>query len=251
MPIWRRRHAAFDARRGMAIGGDGDVGRLLHQRQLGGRLDHPAAAHDRGAGADLDAGQGAPKPVDGEEADRLLDPDRAGRAAVGENAGDGAQRILMLVPDADLGGDLQALADRGLLEMRRHDRRLAVARQDRGGQPLAPPPLDAGEIGHRRAGLDQQRGKPRLVHQPLRLGDAGEIVLAGDRNDVARHGLQPRRLGEQPIRCQRGDGGPRGAEHEVASVHRHGLEVNEQARLGKTGARGASGPSLICYGRSR
>ena len=38
--------------------------------------------------------------------------------------------------------------------------RLALAREDRGGQPLAAPPLHAGEIGHRRAGLDQQRAEP-------------------------------------------------------------------------------------------
>jgi hypothetical protein len=30
---------------GVAKGGDGDVGRLLHQRQLVRGFDHPAAAH--------------------------------------------------------------------------------------------------------------------------------------------------------------------------------------------------------------
>ena len=96
-----------------------------------GGLDHPAAAHDRRAGADLDARHGAPEAVDREEAHRLLDPDRRRHAAVAQDAGDGGERVLMLVPDADLGGNLEALADRGLLEMRGDDGSLALARQDR------------------------------------------------------------------------------------------------------------------------
>ena len=66
-------------------------------------------------------GQRAPQTVDGEEAHRLLDPDRAGEAAVAQEAGDGAQRVLVLVPDAHVGRHLEALADRGLLEMRGDD----------------------------------------------------------------------------------------------------------------------------------
>ena len=51
----RAGHAGLDARGEPAIGGEGDVGRGLHQRDLGGRLDHAAAADDR-IGADLARG---------------------------------------------------------------------------------------------------------------------------------------------------------------------------------------------------
>ena len=101
----------------MAIGGDGDVGRLLHQRQLVRRLDHPATAHDRVAGADLDARHRPAQAVHREETHRLLDPDRPGDAAIAQETGDALVRILMLVPDPHLGRDFQALADRRLLEL--------------------------------------------------------------------------------------------------------------------------------------
>src|SRR3546814_3791014 len=41
-------------RRGVAIGGHGDVGREAHQRDLRRRFDHPAPAHDRRAVDDGD-----------------------------------------------------------------------------------------------------------------------------------------------------------------------------------------------------
>jgi len=44
-----RGHPRLDPRRGVAIGGDGDVGGDLHQRDFGRRLVHPAPAHHRRA----------------------------------------------------------------------------------------------------------------------------------------------------------------------------------------------------------
>jgi hypothetical protein len=148
-------------------------------------------------------------------------PTGPGEAAIAQEAGDDAQRILVLVPDPDVGGDLQRLADRRLLEMGRDDARLAVAGEDRGGEALAAMPLDAGEIDHRRAGLDQDRGKALLPHQRLGAGDALLMLLARNRDHPAGHRRQrPRRLlGEQPRRaCQQGG---RAAHREEMAPARH------------------------------
>ena len=172
------RHAARDARRDVAIGGDGDVRCLLHERELGGRLHHAATAHHGRAVADIHARHGAPQAVHREESHGFLDGDRARHFAIAQDAGDGEQRILVLVPDAHFGGNLQALAHRGFFEVRRDDGDLALARQHGGGEPLAAPPVHAGEIDQRRAGLDEQRTDAQPAHERARLVDAREVFGA-------------------------------------------------------------------------
>ena len=128
------------------------------------RLDHPAAANDR-IGADVaQARKLLAKPVEDEEAVGLLEADRLRcDAALAEEVGDELQRLLVLVPGADLGGDRQALGDRRALEEGRDDDRIARRRNDRGGQPLGAPPLDAGEIVEARPGLDDDRADAVLA----------------------------------------------------------------------------------------
>ena len=129
------------------------------------------------------------------------------------------KRILILVPDPDVRRHLQALADRRLLEMRGHDAGLAACRDDRSGQPLAEMPVDAGEIDHRCAGLDQQCGKPGLDHQPLRPGDAGEMLVAGDRARRRRSSTQaraPAGRGAAPGRARQARPSRRLSQEEIA-----------------------------------
>ncbi len=191
-------HALLDPRIGMAVGGDGDVGRLLHQRELGGRLDHPAAADDGGGAAQLDPRNRLAEAVDREEADRLLDPDRPrGKLPVAKRGGDAPERILMLDPGAHLGRDSEALANRRLLEEGGEDDRLAVDREERGGEPLASPPLHSGEVIERGAGLDEDRAEAVPPHQRPRLFQSNEALRRADRSDVAGHRLQPRLGGGQ------------------------------------------------------
>ena len=213
----------------VAEGGDGDVRRLLHQRQLVRRLDHSAAAHDRSTWTDLDAAHGPAEAVHREETDRLLNADRAGDTAVAQEAGDALQRILVLVPGAHVRRDLQALADRRLLEMRGDDAGFTDRGDDEGGEALAPPPLHAREIGHGRTRLDQQRADPLLRHQPLRLGEALHVLVAGDGDDVPGHraqGLRGLALGEGPERDQ--GGRRRACCKEGSPVRLHALRLDRR-----------------------
>ena len=117
---------------GVAQRREHDVVGRLHQRELGRRLDHPAAADDRVGADDAHAGQLLLQAVEDEEAVGLLEPDRlAGDAALAQEVGDQLQRLLILVPGADLGRDRQAFGDRRLLEEGRDDDRVAVRRDDR------------------------------------------------------------------------------------------------------------------------
>ena len=115
-------------------------------------------------GADLDSGHGAPQAVDGEEAHRLLDPDRPGRP--GGRAGCRRPRR------ADPHARSRRAPRPATFRLSRTDGSskcgVTIAGspsrgQDRRGQPLAAPPLHAGEIGHRGAGLDQQRAEAVLA----------------------------------------------------------------------------------------
>ena len=120
------------------------------------RLDHPAAANDR-VGADDRAGPAAACCSRSRMKKRSVSSKPTGLrrdAALAEEVGDELQRLLILVPGADLGRDRQALGDRRPLEEGRDDDRVAVRRDDRGGQPLRAPPLDAGEIVEARPGFD-------------------------------------------------------------------------------------------------
>ena len=59
---------------------------------------------------------------------------------------DKLERLLVFLPGADLGRDLEHLFDARVFEEGRHDDRLALGRDGDSGQALAPPPADAGVI---------------------------------------------------------------------------------------------------------
>ena len=125
--------------------------------------------------------------------------DRPRDLAVAQDAGDGGERIFVFVPDAHFGRHAQAFAHRRFFEVRRDDGDVAFARHDGGGEPFAAPPLHAGEIHERCAGLDEQRADAELAHERAGLVDAREEFGALDGHDVARHRLERRRRvrGEQ------------------------------------------------------
>ena len=79
--------------RGVAIGGDGDVGRLLHQRQLVRRLDHPAAAHDRRAGLGSRCPASRARPSTAKKRTVSSIPTGPVDPAVAQEAGDGLERV--------------------------------------------------------------------------------------------------------------------------------------------------------------
>jgi len=93
------RHARFDLAIHKAVGRQGDVVGDLHQRQLGGRLDHPASAHDRIGADQFGVGQRVLKAVDREVAHGFLDADLAlGEPALAQPAADQRERIFIFVP---------------------------------------------------------------------------------------------------------------------------------------------------------
>ena len=165
------RHATRDLRSCLAIGCDGDVGRRLHQRDLRRRLDDAASAHDAGVTACFDAER--TQAVECEEARRLFHADGAAASAVRlQPVGKQCEWALMLVPDADLGGNFRFSRTEGSSNSGVTMTRLAVGRDQGRSQPFAAPPLNAGEIDERASGLDQQRLQSCRAHQLLCLGDA-------------------------------------------------------------------------------
>src|SRR5262249_10243100 len=88
-----------------------DVVRALHQRDLGGRLDHATARrHWRGADV-LRAGKALTHAVEDEEANALLEADLAvRRSAIAQNAGDHLVRALVFLPHANVIRELDQLA---------------------------------------------------------------------------------------------------------------------------------------------
>ena len=53
-----------------------------------------------------------------------------------------------------------------------------IGRDHRRGQPLRPPPLDAGEIIEAGARLDEDRADAVALHQRARLGEPREPLFA-------------------------------------------------------------------------
>jgi hypothetical protein len=99
----------------------------------------------------------------------------------GEPAAPRSFRKSALLPDPHLGRDLEALLDRRLLEERRDDDRLAFNGNHGCRQPLRAPPLDPGEIVEARAGLDDHRADPILLHQHACFGEPLKPFVGPDR----------------------------------------------------------------------
>ncbi|MDF3021113.1 MAG: hypothetical protein K0Q92_2416 [Steroidobacteraceae bacterium] len=93
--------------------------------------------------------------------------------------------------------------------MRRDDDQVAIAGQYGRREPLAAPPLHAGEVHQRRAGLDEQRADAVFAHERARLVEARKVFGPGNGLDAAGHGREFRGglPGEQPRGWQRGEGG--------------------------------------------
>ena len=181
-----RGHTGADALPGPTLGRQRHVTGRLHQCDFGRGLHHAAGAHHRVGRRDPRLRQTPRKAITDKEAHRLLDAD-GGRGAAGlaQRFGDECQRVLVLLPHAHVGLNAQTLADRGLFEKGRNDHRLAAGRDDGRCDPLAAPPLDAGEIVQARSGLDDDRRHARLGHQRLRPGDASGAFGRVDRFEAA------------------------------------------------------------------
>ena len=187
-----RRHAGADIGVDVLQRRQGDVVGALHQGQFRGRLDQPHAL-DQGVARDraIGAGAGLAHPVDDEQAGGGLEGDVAAHdAAVPQRADHPGEGAFVLVPGPDVGGDLQGLADRWLLEGRGDDHRVALHRDHRRRGAFRPPPLDAGEIFEAGPGLHHQGAEAPVRHRLLQGGDAFAAFLRGDRLRPRGHGLQ-------------------------------------------------------------
>src|SRR5688572_3930767 len=111
---------------------DRDVAGFLHQRQLGGVLEHPAARRDR-LGVDvLGAGRLLADAAEDEEAQALFDADAPSRgAAVLENAGDLPVRTLVFLPRSHFGVLRHQFACAGFFEAGADPRDVAAGRNHR------------------------------------------------------------------------------------------------------------------------
>ena len=148
-----RAHAFTGARSRVTQRRQHDVIGGLHQREFGRRLDHSLSPDDRIAADDWRVRQLPLQTVEQEIAVGLLEADREMRDfALLQEVRDQLQRLLIFFPRADFRGHAQHLGDARPLEEGRDDDRVALGGNDRAGQPLAPPPLDAGIIIEARAG---------------------------------------------------------------------------------------------------
>ena len=114
---------------GVAEGRYHDVGRRLHQRNFRSGFIHAATAH-HGVGADdTRTGQLLVELVEDEEAVGLLHADGSRRkSALAQEVGYQFQRLVMLVPGPDFGGDAETFLDRRFFEEWCDDDRVAANR---------------------------------------------------------------------------------------------------------------------------
>ena len=184
------RHARAHLRIGPAIGGHGDIGRLLHQGDFGGGLAHAqrpgdGVLHQRGGG------HGILQTVDREVAHAFLDANAPlGESLRRQEVGNGRIGAFMLLPDANLGRDGKRFVDRGFLEKGTDDERRAAGGDDQRGKPLAAMPADAAIIDEAGARFDQQRVDAVPLHHRLRTGKATGALRLSDRRDVASQGRE-------------------------------------------------------------
>jgi hypothetical protein len=159
-----------------------DVVRGLHEGELGRRFDHSLRPDDRVGADDADTGQLLFQPIHDPVAVGFLEGDRAvGDPPLVQEVGHQSQRLLILVPGADFGGHLEHLGDARPLEERGDDDRVAFGGDDRGGEALAPPPLNPGVIIEARAGLDEDGADSAGAHQLLSPGKPLHALGAADR----------------------------------------------------------------------
>ena len=167
----------------VAVGGDRDVRGSLHQRELGGRLDHPLGAHHRIGADDLYVGQLLPQPVEDEVAVRLLEADRRAPATPrsfrkSATSFSGSSSSCQTRTSAGIFrlSSTEGFSKKGVTMIGS-----PLDGNDRRRQPLRAPPLDAGEIVEARARLDDERADAVLLHQRAGLGNPLQPFLAADR----------------------------------------------------------------------
>ena len=90
---------------------------------------------------------------------------RGGGVPFPEKVSNQLQRLLVLIPRADLRRNLQHLRDAGPFEEGCYDGRVAGGRNHGRSQSLAPPPLDTGVIIETWPRLDEDRSDPRRLHE--------------------------------------------------------------------------------------
>ena len=116
-----------------------------------------------------------------EEAVGVLEGDgAAGDPPFAQEVGDQLQRFVIFLPGADFGGDLELFGDAGLFEEGGDNDRRAFGGDDDAGQPLAPPPLDAGVIIEAGAGFDQHGAEVVGAQELLGAGEPAGAFGGGD-----------------------------------------------------------------------
>src|SRR6185436_2578608 len=98
-------------------------------------------------------------------------------------------------------------------------------------QPLAASPIDAGEVSHVRAGLDQHRGEAEPLHQPPRfLAPLLGLALGYRRGRVQSGRVRDRRELDRIETEKRGRAGEgRAVLDELAAFHRLFLPLSRRA----------------------
>ena len=178
------RHAFLQLLHRRADGGEGDVVGVLHEGDLGRRLDHAAAGRDRRGAHELRARQFLADAIIDEEAQALLDADLAGGAAIAEDAGDDAVGAFVLLPRADVGGALDELTCARFLEPWRDPREVAARGDDDGEGAFAVSPFHAGVVVHARAAFEYEGVDAVLDHEAAGLLDARLAFVVGDGDDL-------------------------------------------------------------------
>jgi hypothetical protein len=170
--------------------------------ELRGRLEHPAAGGHRIGKDVISGGCRATDEVHEEEPRAFLDADPSRReTAVPQDLHDGRTGILVLLPQPDVVGKAHHLSRSRLLERGTDECGLAPCRQHHREHTLARAPANAGEIAHRRAGLNEYGIDIVLDHEPACLLHARPALVIGDRDDARSHRPErPDRLGDWSIR---------------------------------------------------
>ena len=145
-------HALSHRLPGGFIGREGDACRQSHQGNLVCVLDHPAARRHGQRTGQRHLRQRVRRTITELPPHRLFDTQRAGGdLARAKPLDDQVVRRVIFLPRHDFGAGTQRtgarLFERALfLELRRHQKRVALHRNDHGQQALAQPPLHAGEV---------------------------------------------------------------------------------------------------------
>ena len=174
-------HAGFQVLPRAALHFEGDVFRVLLQREFGLRLDAADRIDQRAAAGQAFITEHAAQAQEGEQRHLIVHRELAG----GQATLDERVRALLFLPDMDIAFDTDDLRNLVLLESGRDVFDGAVLMDQRAGESLRRMPGEAGEIAQRGGRPDERGGDACRLHLRAEFGDA---FLALGFADGGRHG---------------------------------------------------------------